>query len=77
MYLHDILIVEIEGVSGIVGLDFPMKYNKKMHFKDNCLQLRNEMVHLIPDSKAFCARIRMWDSVIIPRNTEMVIEGHI
>lgn len=35
------------------------------------------MVHLIPESKAFCARIKMCDSVIIPPNTEMVIEGRI
>lgn len=53
VYTHDILIVEIEGMSGIVSLDFLMKYDGKMHFKDNCLQLRNEMVHLIPESKAF------------------------
>lgn len=78
VYTHDILIVEIEGMSGIVSLDFLMKYDGKMHFKDNCLQLRNEMVHLIPESKAFfCARIRMCDSVIIPPNTEMFIEGRI
>lgn len=76
VYIYDIFIVEIEGMFGIVSFDFLMKYDGKMYFKDNCLQLRNEMVYLIFESKVFfCVRIRMCDFVIIFFNIEMFIEG--
>ena len=76
-YVHETVIADLECISGIIGIDFLVKYDGAIHFKARSLQLGGTTVKLIPEPTNICAKVRLCETVTVTPGSECILKGYI
>ena len=76
-YVHETVIADLECVSGIIGIDFLVKYDGAIHFKARSPQLGGTTVKLIPEPTNICAKVRLFETVTVTPGSECILKGYV
>ena len=71
------IIANIQGIDGIIGMDFLHQYDAVLNIKKQTLTTRKGKIKLSQQTSNTCARIQLVDTTVIPPNTETFLKGKI
>ena len=71
------IIANIQGIDGIIGMDFLHQYDAVLNIKKQTLTTRKGKIKLSQQTSNTCARIQLVDTTVIPPNTEIFLKGKI
>ncbi|XP_041366822.1 uncharacterized protein LOC121381555 [Gigantopelta aegis] len=75
VYEHEIIVADLGGLSGIVGLDFLELIFAVLFVTKGVLKMPDNELWLHHEVDNVIAHIRLSENVIIPSETEMIIKG--
>ena len=71
------IIAKIDGIQGILGMDFLNCYKASLNINKKTLKTCRGKIKLYKQGSNTCARVQAMETVIIPPNSETIIEGKI
>ena len=74
-YRISVVVGEVHGIQGILGMDFLMKSGAKIDLAEGVLHLHGRVVQLQKEAQTACARIRVEESVRIPAGSETFVKA--
>ncbi|XP_069106466.1 uncharacterized protein [Argopecten irradians] len=79
VFTQEVVVAKLEGLRGIIGIDFLNKHKGEISFAEKVLRLGNYRCKLQPvvATANTCARIRVRETVSIPENKECYFPGYI
>ena len=76
-FSHDMVIGDLSGISGILGMDFLIKNGAEIDIASGVLRLHGRAVKLCRESTSMCARIKVTDTVSVPPHSEMFVKAKV
>ena len=76
-YEQDFIIAKIQGIVGILGMDFLTKYDGSIKVNKQTLKTSKGTLKLNKQQSIACARILVKDDIVIKANTEQLIPAKI
>ncbi|XP_033731403.1 uncharacterized protein LOC117321033 [Pecten maximus] len=76
-FTQETVVATLQGLQGILGIDFLSRHDGTLSFGDNTLQLGGHKVKLNPQPVSQCAHIRVSETVSIPKNSECYFAGYV
>ncbi|MCG7874778.1 MAG: retropepsin-like aspartic protease, partial [Candidatus Thiodiazotropha endolucinida] len=76
-YQQAFIIAKIQGIIGILGMDFLTKYDGSLKIKQQILKTSRGKLKLHQQSSNACARIVSADNIIIEASTERLIQAKV
>ncbi|XP_021351590.1 uncharacterized protein LOC110449211 [Mizuhopecten yessoensis] len=78
-FAQEVVVAKLEGLRGIIGVDFLTKHQGEISFGEKVLRLGKYRCDLQPvvATASTCARIRVSEPISIPENTECYFPGYI
>ena len=72
-YEQDFIVARIQGIVGILGMDFLTKYDGSIKVRKQTLKTSKGKLKLNKQPSTACARILVEKEIVIPANTEQII----
>ncbi|CAC5414061.1 unnamed protein product [Mytilus coruscus] len=72
---QEVIVVDIKGSSGILGMNFFEQNEIDIQIKSQCLSINGQSIPLFKENSSQCSRIHKARQVSIPANREMIIEA--
>lgn len=76
-YNQVFIIAKIQGIDGIIGMDFLYQFDGTINIKKQTLSTSKGKITLFQQNSNTCARIQIADTIVIPSNTEIFVKGKI
>ena len=73
---RELIVADIKGSSGILGMDFLNENEIYIQIKSQSLRINDQNIPLYKEISSQCARIQINRKVSIPPYSETIIEGH-
>ena len=78
VYEQEAIVADLKGLTGVLGVDFLVKYNGVMNFKEKSLKLGQKTIQLSPEENVVTnAHIRISNTVSVPENSVSYFKGYI
>ena len=74
---QEILVAKLQGIVGILGMDFLVRYDAIIKIKQHILKTSNGKIKLHKHSTKTCARIIVEYNTILEANTERIINAKV
>ena len=68
-YSQEFIVAKIQGIDGIIGMDFLYQFDGNIHIKKQILFTSRGKITLFQQNSNTCARIQLADTTVIPSNT--------
>ena len=76
-FQQELIIADIQGIDGIIGMDFLYQYDARLDIKKQILNTSKGKIKLCQQNTNTCARIQLADTTVVPPNTETYLKGKI
>ncbi|MBV2113416.1 MAG: hypothetical protein KUF82_20885, partial [Candidatus Thiodiazotropha sp. (ex Ctena orbiculata)] len=76
-FQQEFLVAKLQGIVGILGMDFLVKYDGTIKIKQHILKTSNGKLKLYKQSTKTCARILVTENTTIAANTEKIINAKV
>ena len=77
VFEHKFLVADLHQMSGILGMDFFEKFDVSLNVGKAHMLVSGYKIRLYKLSHQLCANVKLEDSVVIPPDSEIVIETYI
>lgn len=74
-YKQDMIVADLDGISGILGMDIFEKNNINIHIKSQSLEKDGNTIPLYKEFSSHCSRIQVLEKTSISPYTEKIVKG--